>query len=683
MMLCKLSFKNMARSTRDYVIYFFTLILGVAIFYIFNAIEDQTIMMNVSSSTYEIIKLMNSALSGVSVFVAFVLGFLILYANRFLMKRRNKEFGIYLTLGMSKGKISSILFFETFFIGCISLIVGLITGVILSQFMSLFVANMFEAKMTQFEFTFSLSSCLKTLLYFGIMYFLVIILNTVNVSRCELIDLLNAHKKSETVKLKNSWICVIVFIIATVMLGYAYAMVTGSISNFENENMILIPIAIGMVSTFLIFWSLSGLLLKIFKNIKKIYFRKLNSFVLRQFSSKVNTTVTSMTVICLMLFFTICILSSAISIRNSMTYNLKTLVPVDIELYKTLDLSNDSEFSQEVIDDSKLSVRETLNQLDFNVDQYFKDIIEFDMYASDDVTIKDTLGKTYQSTQDEYPYLAYDEAESFIKVSDYNRIARLYGLDEVQVEKNEYVIVADFDSWIDIRNQALKEKTQINVNGHALTPRYSQCQSGFIDMSTNHINTGIFVVEDSVLAGVPRERGVMIANYNASTEKEKQQIEDKILALEDSSYANHTDISAMSRIALYEGSVGLGAMITFIGLYLGIIFLIASAAVLALKELSESTDNKERFMMLRRIGTDERMLDKALFVQIGIFFLFPLILAIIHAIFGIKFCTMILETFGNSELTVSIIVTAIIIVFIYGGYFVITYLCSKNIIRDR
>ena len=366
-----------------------------------------------------------------------------------------------------------------------------------------------------------------------------------------------------------------------------------------------------------------------------------------------------------------------------MTYNLKTLVPVDIELYKTLDLSNDSEFSQEVIDDSKLSVRETLNQLDFNVDQYFKDIIEFDMYASDDVTIKDTLGKTYQSTQDEYPYLAYDEAESFIKVSDYNRIARLYGLDEVQVEKNEYVIVADFDSWIDIRNQALKEKTQINVNGHALTPRYSQCQSGFIDMSTNHINTGIFVVEDSVLAGVPRERGVMIANYNASTEKEKQQIEDKILALEDSSYANHTDISAMSRIALYEGSVGLGAMITFIGLYLGIIFLIASAAVLALKELSESTDNKERFMMLRRIGTDERMLDKALFVQIGIFFLFPLILAIIHAIFGIKFCTMILETFGNSELTVSIIVTAIIIVFIYGGYFVITYLCSKNIIRDR
>ena len=91
---------------KDYAIYFFTLILGVAIFYVFNAIESQTVMMNVTKSTAEIIKLMTNMLAGVSVFVSFILGFLIIYASRFLMKRRNKEFGIYLTLGMSKRKIS-------------------------------------------------------------------------------------------------------------------------------------------------------------------------------------------------------------------------------------------------------------------------------------------------------------------------------------------------------------------------------------------------------------------------------------------------------------------------------------------------------------------------------------------------------------------------------------------------
>lgn len=109
---------------------------------------------------------MNNMLSGVSVFVAFVLGFLIIYANRFLMKRRNKEFGIYLTLGMSKRKISLILFFETLIIGCISLVVGLVLGTLLSQVMSLFVANMFEAKMTEFTFVFSKSAFIKTLVYF-------------------------------------------------------------------------------------------------------------------------------------------------------------------------------------------------------------------------------------------------------------------------------------------------------------------------------------------------------------------------------------------------------------------------------------------------------------------------------------------------------------------------------------
>ena len=110
-MLFKLSIKNITKSIKDYAIYFFTLVLGVAIFYVFNAIDSQTVMLNVSSSTSEIIRLMTTILGGVSVFVSFILGFLIIYASRFLIKRRNKEFGIYLTLGMSKRKISLILFF--------------------------------------------------------------------------------------------------------------------------------------------------------------------------------------------------------------------------------------------------------------------------------------------------------------------------------------------------------------------------------------------------------------------------------------------------------------------------------------------------------------------------------------------------------------------------------------------
>lgn len=559
----------------------------------------------------------------------------------------------------------------------------MVLGTLLSQLMSLFVANMFEANMTEFEFVFSSSACIKTLIYFSVMYILVMIFNTYNVSLSKLIDLLNANKKSEKIKLKNPWLCVIVFILSACALGYAYYCVTAGVTDMQTADKILIPIALGAVSTFFIFWSLSGLLLKIFMSMKNVYYKDLNSFTLRQFSSKINTTVFSMTIICLMLFFTICVLSSAISIRNSMTSNLTTMVPADIQLDKTLDLKADSGYSQGIIDDSRISIRQTLERLGFDVDRYFKDVIEFDLYASNEFLVRNTLGSSYDEIAQQFPYLDYDMAETFIKESDYNKLAQLYGLEEVHLNDNEYVVVADFDSWINIRNEGLKNDVPLVIDGVTLTPKYDECVNGFIYMTSSHINTGIFVVPDEVLNNMPRESGILIANYNADTEEEKEEIEDMILATENSPYAPNTDIEASTKISLYEGSIGLGAMITFIGLYLGIIFLIASAAILALKELSESTDNKERFNMLRKIGTDEKMLNKALFRQIGIFFLFPLILAIIHSIFGIKFCLYLLETFGQGELIKSIIVTAGIIIFIYGGYFLITYLCSKNIIKER
>ena len=315
-MLCKLSLKNIKKSIKDYTIYFFTLILGISIFYVFNALDTQTAMMEVSSSTRELIKLMMTMMSAVSVFVSFILGFLIIYASRFLMKRRNKEFGIYLTLGMSKRKISMILFFETLIIGILSLVVGLGLGTLLSQLMSVIVVNMFEANLTKYTFVFSSSACIRTIAYFSVMYLFVMIFNTISVSKCKLIDLLHGNKKAETLKLKNPFICIIIFIISVCILGYAYYMVTAGFADMDNVKDILVPIAMGSIGTFFLFWSLSGLVLRIVRSMKSFYYKGLNSFTLRQFSSKINTTVFSTTIICLMLFVTICLLSSCLTMKK-------------------------------------------------------------------------------------------------------------------------------------------------------------------------------------------------------------------------------------------------------------------------------------------------------------------------------------------------------------------------------
>lgn len=684
MMLFKLSIKNITKSIKDYAIYFFTLVLGVAIFYVFNAIDSQTVMLNVSSSTSEIIRLMTTILGGVSVFVSFILGFLIIYASRFLIKRRNKEFGIYLTLGMSKRKISLILFFETLIIGVISLGAGLALGIVLSQLMSILVANMFEADLTKFQFTFSSSAALKTLLYFSIMYLIVMIFNTIIVNKCKLIDLLHGNKKSEKVKLKNPIICTIVFIIAVIALSYAYYLVTDGFGTSPLMNTIsgiLIPIALGCISTFLIFWSLSGLILKIVMHLKKYYYKGLNSFTVRQISSKINTTVFSMTIICLMLFFTICIFSSALSIKNSLSGNLKDLAPVDIQfskLQEPLSKEEKENFSKEIIEDYNTTVKDTLQRLD--VYKYLKEVVDINIYRLEEITQKDSFGDQIGK---DYPALSYNVREDLVKLSDYNRLAKLYNKKELTLKDNEYVIIANYKMMADIRNISLKNNTKLTINGKDYYPKYQECQDGIIELSGSATNTGVIILPDNALEGIHPYKNILAANYQADTKEEKENVEDIVSTIINNHFNKDTLLSHNTKIDIYESSIGLGAMVTFVGLYLGIIFLISSAAILALKELSESTDNKERFNMLRKIGTDEKMINKALFNQIAVFFLFPLLLAIIHSIFGIEFANYILKTMGTESLLSSIILTAVFLVVIYGGYFLVTYYCSKNIIKER
>lgn len=682
-MLFKISLKNIRKSLKDYTVYFFTLILGVAIFYVFNAIDSQSVMLDVRENMMDIIKLMNNMLSGVSVFVSCILGFLIIYASRFLIKRRNKEFGIYLTLGMSKRKISAILFFETLVIGIVSLVAGLVIGTILSQFMSVIVANMFDADMTKFKFIFSMKACIKTLIYFAIMYVLVMIFNTFSISRCKLIDLLNAGKKTEKVTMKNPVVCTIVFVIGVGILSYAYWMVTRGVESINIINKIGVPIALGCVATFLIFWSVSGFMIRIFTSIKSVYYKGVNSFVLRQFCSKINTTVFSTTVICIMLFITISVLSAALSMKDSLSKDLDSMCPVDVQLAKySYDAmseayatsQNMNEKDREMLEDSKLSIIETLNNSGFDAQKYFKDVVEYNIYNTG-LTVKDTLGDI---NTDDYQFMA-DAIMPVMTIGDYNSVARLYGNSTYELNDDEYIIVADYKNMI--RNQALKKGIILSVNGKEYKPRYNECKDGFVKIGVQNMNDGILVVPDNAVKPQQVRNMGLSADYRADTKEERYSIETQLDNLMKNISFKKSFISWNSRIDLAESSVGLGALVTFIALYLGIIFLISSAAILALRELSDSADNKERYGMLRKLGVDERMIDMALFKQIGIFFAFPLILALIHSVFGIKFINIILATMGMSSMAASIGLTLAFVAVIYGGYFLITYLCSRSIIR--
>lgn len=695
-MLFKLSFNNMKKSIKDYSIYFLTLVLGVSIFYMFNSLDSQQAMLQVSQSQREIIKLMITMLGFVSVFVAVVLGLLIVYANNFLINRRKKEFGIYMTLGMGRKQISKIILMETIFVGVISLAVGLIIGVFASQFMSVLVAKMFEADMSEFQFVFSKDACVKTCIYFAVMYLAVIIFNTIAVSRYKLINLLNANKKNEQVKIKNPIISILIFIIGASVLGYAYWKVTADAQSLDRAEKIIPPIMMGIVSTILIFWSLSGFILQIIQKNKKIYLKDTNMFVLRQMNNKINTNTVSMSVICLMLFMTISILSTSLALRNTMQRDLMEMTPVDVNLYKTANLpetytqyGRTITTTKEQREDSKISIQETMINNKFDMDN-LKDVVEIPLYATKDLTWGDFFGDKIEDVKAKFPMLVYDTAEQIVKVSDYNKIAKLYGIQQYELEDDEFMVICDFDSMEQIRNMALSDGNhKLTIAGKEYKSKYNECKEGFIVMSTSHTNTGIILVSDNCeLKENEKERYLLAANFNANTDEEKEKIQEMLESGESGFVQSLNEkgiqIDGMTKISIIQSSTGLATIITFIAIYLGIIFLIASSAILALKQLTESSDNKQRYTILRKIGCDEKIINRSLFRQIGIFFGLPMVLAIIHSIFGIQFALETMAGLASKEdLVPSIVATVIIIGIIYGSYFLATYFGSKNIIKEK
>lgn len=674
MMLFKLSLRNLKKSFKDYTIYFLTLVLGVAIFYVFNALDSQGVMQSVSASTREIIQLMLAMLAGVSVFVSVILGFLIVYANNFLIRRRKKEFGVYLTLGMSRGAISRILLGETVLIGLISLGVGIVIGVFASQLMSILVARMFEADMSAYTFTFSPGAAGKTVVYFGIMYLLVILFNAAAISRYKLLDLLTAGRKNEKVRMKNPVVSGVLFVISLGLLGYCYLSVLGILGTL-NRNRTLFLIFLGSAATFLFFWSLSGILLRVVQARRGFYLKDLNLFVFRQMNSRVNTMVFSMTVICLMLFMTIGVLSCGVSVNQSMTAEFEAMTPRDVCMTKGMEADERQSF-----EDAGKGIEEYLLGKGLALGEVLREgYTEVTSYVLPGLTWESTLGASKEQVMEQFPMLDWSQREEFVPLSAYNRMAECFGIPTYELGEDEYLLLCTFDPMKVIRDTALRAGASLTIGGRQYVPRFEESQDGYLSMNSSRSLLGLYVLPDSAFEDgefVPY-CNYLAGDYEADSEEEREVFEVRI-----ADATKRTPIYAFSKIALRENSIGIGAIMTFIALYLGVIFLISSAAVLALKELSEASDNRDRYRILRELGADQGMVRGALFRQIGIFFLLPLLLAFVHAVFGVQFVNRMLVILNGGSQMGAILFTAVFIALIYGGYFWATYVGSRRIVEE-
>ena len=773
-MLSKLALRNMRRSIRDYSIYFLTLVFGIAIFYMFNTLGSQEVLENfyrlsaekaasatTGTTTKSIFAALESMLGYVSVFVAAILGFLVVYANTFMIRRRKKEFGVYLTLGMSRMTITRLLLLETLIVGLFSLAAGLLIGVLFSQLMSVFVVQLFGMESAGATFVFSFDAMVKTCIYFGIVFVFTLLVNLLTVSEKRLIRLLNASKRARTDDVRHPTLSFIGFIIGMIVVigGYIYTGLNHNKLMSSPEALlghiaVLLPLIV--IGSLLIIVSISGFLISLLNLSKKFRMTGLNVFVIKQLGSKFHSTVLSMTVTTLILTITLSTISGAFSITNAWRTQINQNYPVDLFITRNYTLEADKINSS----DNKVgSIYEEMKAVGFDM-SLLSEYSEFTVNFSPDVPLtllfdesdfyelknnkQLELTDSYSENNNTYDSYFSSPVENIIFQSEYNKLKELYHLPGLSLKKNEYAYMSNMEGYKNIMNRKLSEGYKFDLLGTTYTPARNSVIVSPMYPSFAAMNKGVLVLPDGAKIYSTEEikntplmhTDILIANYDLSKnqkdqidmmfnggislnmtesllevhvtdnpeymnlwvklgeravieedtdseDQEESEFEDEEIFGEEFGPRSMYIYQPYSRYIDAELELDTNSCVLFIALYIGLVFLMACTAVLGLKQLSDSADNKERYIILRRIGCSEKMINNAFLRQLLFFFLMPLVLALIHSGSILFITTITMNTFLRTDLLVSsILFTMGILCAIYISFMIVTWLGCKRMIHD-
>ena len=673
-MFFKIAINNVKRSFRDYLIYFLTLTFAVCIFYSFNSIEAQSSMLIMGKSTGAYMSTLNKIIGGTSIFVSFVLGGLITYANNFLIKKRKKELGIYMTLGMPKSKISKILVFETMLIGLMSLAVGVLLGIIVSQGLSVITAKLLAVDVHRYKFIISGSAVIKSAVYFGIIFFLVMIFNQVTISKYKLIDMLNAAKKNEEVKLKNTFLSMLIFLLSVLILAIAYTLIL-KMGLKSDSILIIISMPMGVIGTLLCFFSLSNFFTHAVQKNKKLYLKDLNIFVLRQVHNKINTNFLSMTVICLMLFLTITLLFTMFGYKGSYDRMIVGNTSFDASSWLIADKEN-----QRVND-----IKEYLDTIDFTFESHEKHAF-FSEYRLN-IRLDDLLSH-YLSEQEQIDFKRnyMGGVISAIKISEYNSIVQLKEQEPIALKDDEVLIVSNYGQMNNALDEFMESENIIYIDHKAYNIKNKSPIKENILTTGSALDFFYLIIPDNFTGDLQLEStGFNVIFEGSHYEKSEEKFLNLFNSFSENDYMDESVILVFGNTIdqVHARVYGSTAVIVFLGIYLGMVFLVSSAAMLALQQLSDASDSLERYNSLKKIGVTETLVNRAILIQNLIYFMIPLALAIIHSIVGIIAVNEIFKTYTQSIIGNSLLMIALALAIIYGGYFYATYVGFKNIVRNN
>lgn len=721
-MLCKLAWGNVRRTGRDYLIYLLTLALGVTVFYAFNTISLQVDIAGIKTAGMR--EIMSELLSGLTIFLAAVMGFLMVYANNFIMKRRKREFGLYQVLGMTRGQVSRVMAYETFIVSGAALVLGIVCGIALSQVMVFFTASLFKTQISNFRFFISPSALFITIECLVAIFAVTLLFNLRVVAHVKLVDLMGAERRHESIKTRNPLLAGIVCLVGLALIIWAYYRLlrdglpltapAGQIDlAMRRFGITTLMVTVGTVA---FFFGLSGLLLKLLQTMRNVYWRGLNMFTVRQLAAKINTISMSMAIIAMILFFAITSVTCGMSIVSAMNASLLRCTPADFscsvmynnsEFTEFIDPGEDGELTKYVMPSEPYDMRAALQEQGVDFTSIAKRVQQVDIYSSvpagkedPSIMLDDLLrrSKTKLPAGMDESMVMY-QGIPVVKLSNYNKYLAFRGFDQIHLADNQYLIACDMgDTLDDMFNSILSAGTTIKLGDKTLVPGTDKVdpQAGAFCNSAMGLNSGTVVLPDAVVdqMGFALQNSSLLVNYKDGADVQKIDAElADLSSLSGTGTGIGTNIiqedgsnigfwgESINRNEIIEQTDGMNGMISYLCIYIGFVLVIACAAIISIQQLSNVADSAKSVRVLSEVGCDRLAIDHSVLLQQAVLFFFPLGVGLAHSVIALHVIVNLVLLFGGFDIGGTVGVICAVFLIAYGGYFILTYGMSKGIVR--
>ena len=677
-MYARIALGNVRRSIRDFGIYFLTLVLGVAVYYAFNSVTQQSAVLRLSGNMRTLVQELGTIIRGVSIFVAVLLAFLVLFGNRFLIRRRKREFAIYLTLGMDRRHVSGIVAMESLAVGAGALVVGLAVGVLLSQALLYATARLFNTHVTGFGLMFSGQACAYTVMSFAIIFLVVGALNVLEVSRFRLIDLMNADRKGEKSLVRNLPLSVALFVVSLALIGVAYHELRVNAIDWRFN----LATALVSVGTFLLFFSVSGFLLRLGQSARGFYLRGLNMFALRQLSSRVNSAWVSISIVCAALFLAITSTCGGFAIVSSINQSVSAITHYDVSIamYSTAQTSHASD-----ADDVSGSGKEALLKASVpDWDSLVADSARIDLYQDPSMrlNLKTLRGDTGVELPDSFAKYTngLDKVPIYVvSLSQYNATLALRGDKPATLKANEALVTTDMNNMVSFWQRVALKRGSFDFLGTAMRLRARSTTMEY----QNSVNTsvGTIVVPDAALESkrAQLEPRSSLLNVKAADSRAEARLYREAVKAHQPGLL----FAAESKSSAKEEVVGLTAIVGYLALYIGFVLFVSCAAILAIQQLSDVAESAPRYRVLFDLGAERSMVNHAILAQIATYFLFPLVVALAHSYVALGVLGGVIKTLGVLDFLRPLGITMAIVLVLYGGYFLLTYGMARGVIGEK